>query len=133
VEQEYDQKRSAALAQFESCRRTLAAELGVEPSAEIRALYEQIRTGSFPDKTKPSTPPQLSSSADAVNAPPRSAPEAPLFNLPARLTPFIGRVHELAELGQLLSDPSCRLLTLVGPGGMGKTRLAIWRGNGPLR
>lgn len=41
------------------------------------------------------------------------------------LTPFIGRRREMAEIGQLLADPACRLLTLVGPGGIGKTRLAI--------
>jgi predicted ATPase/transcriptional regulator with XRE-family HTH domain len=46
-------------------------------------------------------------------------------NLPGLLTPFIGRELELASLGQLLSDPQCQLLTLVGPGGIGKTRLAI--------
>ncbi len=46
-------------------------------------------------------------------------------NLPVLATPLIGRQRELAELQRLLSDPSCRLLTLAGPGGIGKTRLAI--------
>src|SRR5574341_2348945 len=45
--------------------------------------------------------------------------------LPRPLTPFIGRHDELAELARLLADPACRLLTLVGPGGIGKTRLAV--------
>jgi predicted ATPase len=45
--------------------------------------------------------------------------------LPVNPTPLIGRQQELAKLGQLLADPACRLLTLVGPGGVGKTRLAI--------
>src|SRR5579864_4058079 len=49
----------------------------------------------------------------------------PTHNLPAQSTPFIGRTAELAEIGQLLADPTCQLLTLVGPGGSGKTRLAI--------
>lgn len=48
-----------------------------------------------------------------------------LFNLPVELTPFIGRNKELDELARLLSDPQCRLITLIGPGGSGKTRLAI--------
>ncbi len=49
----------------------------------------------------------------------------PRTNLPVLPTPLIGRQSELAELNQLLRDPQCRLLTLVGPGGIGKTRLAI--------
>ncbi len=44
--------------------------------------------------------------------------------LQADSTPFIGRTNELAEIARLLSDPACRLLTLAGPGGMGKTQLA---------
>jgi predicted ATPase/transcriptional regulator with XRE-family HTH domain len=53
------------------------------------------------------------------------APPAPRVNLPVLPTPLIGRQREVEELTQLLHDPHCRLLTLVGPGGMGKTRLAI--------
>ena len=45
--------------------------------------------------------------------------------LPTSFTSFIGRSRELAEIGILLGDPACRLLTLVGPGGIGKTRLAL--------
>ncbi|MGE5224582.1 MAG: tetratricopeptide repeat protein [Omnitrophica WOR_2 bacterium] len=46
-------------------------------------------------------------------------------NLPVPMTPLVGREAELAALEQLLQDPGCRLVTLVGPGGIGKTRLAI--------
>jgi predicted ATPase/transcriptional regulator with XRE-family HTH domain len=46
-------------------------------------------------------------------------------HLPGNLTPFIGRERELAALEQLLRDPKCKLITLVGSGGIGKTRLAI--------
>jgi predicted ATPase/DNA-binding SARP family transcriptional activator len=45
--------------------------------------------------------------------------------LPSYPTPFIGRTHELLEIGKLLADPDCRLITLCGPGGIGKTRLAV--------
>ena len=49
----------------------------------------------------------------------------PTGNLPLQATPFIGRERELAQIAERLADPTCRLLTLVGPGGIGKTRLAI--------
>lgn len=45
-------------------------------------------------------------------------------NLSVPTTPFVGRERELGELAALLADPACRLITLVGPGGIGKTRLA---------
>jgi len=53
----------------------------------------------------------------------------PAVNLPKSLTPFIGREPELLALGQMLCDPQCLLLTIVGPGGIGKTRLAIEAAN----
>ena len=46
-------------------------------------------------------------------------------NLPAQLTPFFGRTAEIVELTQHLTNPAHRLITIVGPGGMGKTRLAL--------
>lgn len=46
-------------------------------------------------------------------------------NLPPQLTPFVGRTQEVEDIIRLIRDPDCRLLTLVGPGGSGKTRLAI--------
>ena len=51
--------------------------------------------------------------------------EAGMKNLPAPRTSFVGRASELDEIDRLLEDPDCRLLTLVGPGGAGKTRLAL--------
>src|SRR4029079_16947813 len=45
--------------------------------------------------------------------------------LPVEQTPFVGRAAELQQLATLLADPNCRLLTLVGPGGVGKTRLML--------
>lgn len=57
--------------------------------------------------------------------PPLRSLSARPHNLPIQTTPFLGREQELAEIIKLLEDPSCRLLTLIGPGGVGKTRLAI--------
>jgi predicted ATPase/DNA-binding XRE family transcriptional regulator len=55
----------------------------------------------------------------------RTGDFSPKLNLPVLPTPLIGRERELGQLTRLLADPECRLLTLVGPGGIGKTRLAI--------
>ncbi|MCZ7570278.1 MAG: NB-ARC domain-containing protein [Ardenticatenaceae bacterium] len=89
-------QRGAALAQYESCRRVLAEEFGAEPSQETQALYERI-----------------------LVAPVRR------HNLPLQPTSFVGREAELEALARRLADPGCRLVTIVGPGGIGKTRLAI--------
>jgi predicted ATPase/DNA-binding SARP family transcriptional activator len=97
-------QRSAALAQYETCCGLLREELGVDPALETTHLYEQIREG------------ELGKQADKETKP---------HNLPASLTPLIGRETELAEISDHLQDPDCRLLTLVGPGGSGKTRLAL--------
>jgi predicted ATPase/DNA-binding SARP family transcriptional activator len=96
-------QRNMALRQYKACHRFLEAELGVEPEEETRRLYHRIRhgeTGLLPV---------------ALDR----------HNLPAPINPLVGRVAELARIKERLRAPDCRLLTLVGPGGIGKTRLAI--------
>ncbi|MCI0397072.1 MAG: tetratricopeptide repeat protein [Chloroflexi bacterium] len=105
-------RRSQALAQYEICRRILAEELAVEPAPATVALYEQIRAGGLGVQTE----------SFSLSPPP---PLSPSHNLPAETTPFVGRQEELAQIAGLLADPGCRLLTLFGPGGIGKTRLAL--------
>jgi predicted ATPase/DNA-binding SARP family transcriptional activator len=90
-------QQSAALAQYETCRRILAEELGVEPMPETQALYHRLKTRR----------------------------EAAAHNLPPQTTPFIGRLAELARLAHYLGQTECRLVTLIGAGGIGKTRLAL--------
>jgi predicted ATPase/DNA-binding SARP family transcriptional activator len=104
-----DGQRTAALAQYETCRRVLAEELGVEPSATTRELVEQIRAGKLKAKDQSLSPTQTTL----------------IYNLPAALTSFMGREQEMTDLDRLIGDPECRCLSLVGPGGIGKTRLAL--------
>lgn len=104
-----DGQRSNALAQFESCRRLLAENLGVEPTTETVALYEAIKTNTL----TPSPPHPL------------TLPSPTPHNLPASAASFVGRESELAQLAHLLAQPDGRLLTILGPGGVGKTRLAL--------
>ena len=108
-------QRGAALAQFEACRHLLQKELGVEPAPETTALYEQIRAGEFAADPRP-----------PLTVTPSQPPVPPTpTHLPTWLMPFVGREKLLAEIRDHLLDPTCRLLTLTGPGGCGKTRLAV--------
>jgi predicted ATPase/DNA-binding SARP family transcriptional activator len=104
-------QRTAALTQYEVCCHMLRQALGAEPEAETVALYEAIKVGVWRSREAKQTTPPLRHS--------------PPHNLPAHLTPLIGREAELASVRAHLHAPECRLLTLVGPGGIGKTRLAL--------
>ena len=94
-------QQTAALRQYELCKNALEQELGVPPSPETTELYQTLRV----------------SETLRVSAPPH--------NLPPQSTPFVGREVELAELDALIADPGTRLITILGPGGIGKTRLAL--------
>ncbi|WIX86243.1 BTAD domain-containing putative transcriptional regulator [Amycolatopsis sp. DG1A-15b] len=91
-------RQPEALAVYAGLRRTLADQLGVDPSAELQEIHVAALRGEF-------------------------APPSPVADrLPTRLTTFVGRDDELKLLAELLGG--ARLVTLTGPGGAGKTRLA---------
>ncbi len=104
--------RVAALAQYHRCLEQLEMEMGLEPAPETVALYEEIRSGRYGP---------MAIAGEATLRP----PERVRHNLPAETMPFYGRELELAQLQRLLLEEKRRLVTIVGPGGMGKTRLAL--------
>ena len=117
-------RRSAALAQYETCRRLLAEELGVAPSDETNALLTAIREDDQPRLASWSS--GVETSPAGLAAPrPTARPVAPAHNLPRQFTSFIGRERELAAIAARLAEPETSLITLTGPGGVGKTRLAL--------
>ena len=105
----------AAVAQYQRLRTVLRDELGVEPDDETEALYRQIRTGTHPGVSVQTAP----------VAPPSLLAVTPASNLPARTHPFVGRGQEVDRVLASIGDPACRLLTVAGPGGMGKTELVL--------
>jgi len=114
-------KRSAALKQYETCREILAEDLGVEPDAATKILCEQIRQGQF-SKSKFSK--RLSFNGSDRIEHNDIQKQAVLPSLPTLTKPLVGRQSEQAKLRDLLSQPDVRLITILGPGGIGKTHLA---------
>lgn len=110
----------AALRAYEACRGLLDAELGAVPSQETEALAAQIRSGRPAGATPPTS--VTLGAGDRGPPPPRPHPRPP--SLPAPPNALIGREAEVAAVVQAFRD-GARLLTLVGPPGIGKTRLAI--------
>ncbi|HRQ40596.1 MAG TPA: BTAD domain-containing putative transcriptional regulator [Chloroflexota bacterium] len=96
---------------YEQCVTALRRELDVEPGPATQAAYEELM--------------RLEASAPPVPTPETRPAQLRPSPLPVPATPFIGREAELAHLAERLADPTCRLLTIVGPGGIGKTRLAL--------
>jgi predicted ATPase len=89
---------------YQRCVDDLRSELSVEPSAETNYLYKRLSRGEWI---------------------PKKLDDHPVHDLPTPPTPFVGRDEELRDIKERISDPECRLLTLVGIGGIGKSRLAL--------
>ncbi|MBF6134162.1 AfsR/SARP family transcriptional regulator [Nocardia otitidiscaviarum] len=125
----YGGRQAEALAAYEAYRAVLAEELGVDPPPELRELHLRLLRGDPPLDTHPPTEPR-----EPHPRPPRGVPLPGAGsaagraggNLRAPLTSCIGRVTERREVAERLRDG--RLTTLVGPGGVGKTRLAVTAG-----
>ena len=100
-------QRAAALVQYELCHDILAEELDVQPSPETQALYQSLKQAKVPPS---------SSSQNQIEIP---------HNLPRPASSFIGRTQALQQTHTLLTRPDCRLISMTGLGGMGKTRLAL--------
>lgn len=109
-------QHATALNQYERCRRMLRDELDIAPHAETTHLYEQIQAETRKD---------LSSRENRRHHIPFSPAQQITSFLPATATPFVGRQAELKRLDQLFCDPTVQLVTIIGLGGAGKTRLAL--------
>jgi predicted ATPase/DNA-binding SARP family transcriptional activator len=108
-------EREAALAQYETCRQMLETEFGVKPTPETHTLYQTIRAGTFVPEPVVLSPPTE----------PEPVWQRTRHNLPVQSTSFVGREDDITAIIEQLMDSDCRLLTLLGSGGMGKTRLAL--------
>ncbi len=123
-------RRDAALQAFEAFRARLADDLGLEPLEATAALVSAVRRGELDPADAPASG-DASADAGAATALPAAAAASnadvrpgPVDGLGGDATPFIGRSLDLAELHALARRATHRLVTITGPGGTGKSRLA---------
>jgi predicted ATPase/DNA-binding SARP family transcriptional activator len=135
-------RQADALAVFEDTRQALAASLGIDPSPGLAAVHLAILRGELPAAPRPwqageadgqgadggkAAAARSDGAAGGGSVAERERPARDRGgNLPAQLTSFVGRDDELSRVTKLVQES--RLITLTGPGGAGKTRLAIEAG-----
>lgn len=90
-------QRAAAMQCYQELKKKLSQDLDIAPSPATTDVFRRLQQIDFP----------------------------PAFNLPVFSNPFLGRASEVSEIGHLLTSPATRLVTIVGPGGIGKTRLMV--------
>jgi predicted ATPase/DNA-binding SARP family transcriptional activator/Tfp pilus assembly protein PilF len=114
-------QRAAAMRQFEECEKVLLTELGLPPQAETIQIFKSILNQQEQQPIG-----HCASFISELN-------RLPKHNLPFQTFPFVGRERLENDIKQNLQNPSCRLLSLTGPGGSGKSRLAIEVGRKHLK
>jgi DNA-binding SARP family transcriptional activator len=102
-------QRSASIQQYKNCVSSLERQLNITPEPKTTELHEKIQSVSLRFETRPIE--GLKPLAGST--------------LPVPITPFVGRIDEIAALSDLILNPDIRLLNILAPGGMGKSRLAI--------
>src|SRR5215813_7496687 len=122
-------RQAEALAEYAQARELFAAELGVDPSRQLEQIYLGVLRQDLPNGAQGRPPQDAGTSAGHADSAeermvlgnPPASPRAATVRRP--LTSFVGRDEDVARVRKMLADG--RLVTLTGPGGAGKTRLAI--------
>ena len=107
-----DGQRDASISTFAKYKGLMESELGIEPDKDIVQIIDLIKKADY-------LPEQIKSAGK------RHANLPIPNNIPVQVTSFVGRAKELEQLRGHLSNPQLRLITMIGQGGTGKTRLAI--------
>ena len=120
-------RQADALDVYHRTRSRLAEDLGLEPGPALRTLQDQVlsQDPALRQPVLPGSDATGRANAGSRGGDPRVLVSVKRSNLPAPTSPLVGRAEELSLALELLAAPEVRLLTLLGPGGSGKTRLAL--------
>jgi len=122
-------RQAEALAEYNQARELFATELGVDPSPQLEQIYLGVLRQDLPDGTRSQPSPDAGTATGPADffaermVPGNPPPTARATAVRKPLTSFVGRDEDVARVRKMLADG--RLVTLTGPGGAGKTRLAI--------